>query len=54
MPQLILTGGAYLIGLGFILFVFNFMWSASRGKAATGDPWAISDDSPAAAPAPAE
>ncbi len=54
MPQLILTGGAYLIGFGFILFVFNFMWSASRGKAATGDPWAISDDSPAAAPAPAE
>ena len=54
MPQMILTGGAYLIGLGFIVFVFNFMWSASRGSTVSGDPWPLSDDAPAATPQPAE
>jgi len=54
MPQMILTGGAYLIGLGFIVFVINFMWNASRGKAVSGDPWAISDDAANAASVPAE
>ena len=54
MPQMILTGGAYLIGLGFIVFVFNFMWNASRGKTVSGDPWAISDDAVDAASVPAE
>ncbi len=54
VPQLILTGGAYLIGLGFIVFVINIIWSASRGKVAAGDPWPVEHDtaaSPAAAPA---
>lgn len=41
LPQLILTASAYLIGLGFIAFVVNIMWNASRGRAAAGDPWAI-------------
>lgn len=54
IPQLILTGGAYLIGLGFIVFVVNIMWSASRGRIVSGDPWAVEHDtvaSPATAPA---
>ena len=55
LPQLLLTGGAYLIGLGFILFVINIMWSATRGRTAEADPWAIEHadkmSAPAAAPA---
>ena len=54
-PQLILTGGAYLIGIGFIIFVFNIMFSANRGRQTTGDPWEIEQDSSTgAATAPAE
>ncbi|MDH3665547.1 MAG: cbb3-type cytochrome c oxidase subunit I [Paracoccaceae bacterium] len=53
--QLALTGGAYLIGLGFIVFVVNMMWSASRGAKATDDPWAVDAEPGAgAAPVPAE
>jgi len=44
MPQMMLTGAAYLIGLGFMVFVTNIMWSASRGNPVSGDPWALSDD----------
>jgi len=54
MPQMMLTGGAYLIGLGFIVFVFNILWNASRGKTVSGDPWLIERNSvaaPAATPA---
>ena len=54
-PQLVLTGGAYLIGIGFIIFVFNIMFSASRGRQVTGDPWEIEQDATTgAATAPAE
>lgn len=38
-----LTVAAYLIGLGFVLFIFNFAFSASRGAPAPDDPWAVSD-----------
>lgn len=54
MGQMMVTLSAYLIGLGFIVFVINFMRSARSGEVATGDPWAISDDAAAAAAAPAE
>ena len=57
-PQLILTGAAYLIGLGFMVFVFNIMRSSTRGVAVSGDPWAIGDSDNAKAgsakPVPAE
>ena len=54
MPQMILTLSAYLIGLGFIVFIIIFALMSSRGQAVTGDPWAVSDDALLAAPAPAE
>ena len=56
IPQLILTGGAYLIGLGFIVFVINIMLSATRGATVVGDPWAIDGEDAAdgAKPVPAE
>lgn len=44
MPQIMLTAGAYMIGLGFMIFIFNIMWSASRGRTADADPWAIAYD----------
>ncbi len=55
-PQLLLTGGAYLIGLGFILFVVNIMWSATHGRIVRGDPFPLEDEKthPAASAAPAE
>jgi len=58
VPQLILTGGAYLIGIGFIFFVFNLMWSSTRGRTVQGDPWPVvlqeSGQSAPATPTPAE
>lgn len=56
MPQLMITAGAYLIGLGFIVFVINIIWSARRGATVTGDPWPVvhkTETGPAVA-APAE
>jgi len=55
-PQLILTGAAYLIGLGFIVFVYNIMRSSTLGTTVSGDPWAIEDNdtSGSAEPVPAE
>ena len=53
-PQLVLTGSAYLIGLGFVVFFVNMVWSATPGAAATDDPWAIRDNVTADAPQPAE
>ncbi|MEC5383916.1 cbb3-type cytochrome c oxidase subunit I [Aurantimonas sp. C2-6-R+9] len=44
--QMMLTGAAYLIGLGFLVFVFNIVWSATRGPLAVGDPWLVSDEAP--------
>ena len=53
--QLTLTGGAYLIGLGFIIFVINIMLSANRGREFSGDPWAIEHEAnTGAAATPAE
>ncbi len=54
--QLWLTVAAYVIGLGFVVFIVNFAVSARRGIEARGDPWAPADDlgqaaRPAAAPA---
>ncbi len=53
-PQFILTLSAYLIGLGFIVFIYNFIRSASRGASVTGDPWALSSDATVGAEVPAE
>ncbi len=56
-PQLWLTVAAYVIGLGFIVFVVNIALSARRGVPAAPDPWAADADEGApegAAPAPAE
>ncbi len=53
-PQFILTLSAYLIGLGFIVFIYNFIRSASRGASVTGDPWALSSDVTVGAEVPAE
>lgn len=54
--QTTLTGGAYLIGTGFIVFVINIMLNASRGAIVSDDPWAIEGDDQAtpAKPVPAE
>ena len=56
MAQLTLTGAAYLIGLGFLVFVYNVMRSATRGVAVSGDPWAIEggNEAGSAEPVPAE
>ncbi len=48
--QFWLTGFAYLIGFGFILFAINIVWSANRGAEVTDDPWATSDETLAGAP----
>ena len=52
-PQFWLSVAAGVIGLGFIFFVVNIAWSASRGQPANADPWALSDESDDAAPAAA-
>ncbi len=52
--QLMLTGAAYLIGFGFLVFVVNMVWSATRGKPVEGDPWQIRNEAtidPATLPA---
>jgi len=54
MPQFLLTIGAYLIGLGFLVFIFNFAWSARRGPAAPDEPWPVEHDGPVEAATPAE
>lgn len=53
-PQFILTIGAYLIGLGFIVFVVNFAWSARRGRAAPEEPWPVEHEAAVPAATPAE
>ncbi len=52
--QLVLTGGAYLIGLGFIVFVFNVAWSARSGQISPADPWPVEHEDAAASAVPAE
>ena len=39
--QLWLTVSVYLVGLGFLLFVWNFLRSYRRGEVVTADPWEI-------------
>ena len=52
--QLWLTVAGGLIGLGFLVFMFNLAVSAGRGAAAPADPWPIEGAEPGvAAPSPA-
>ncbi|NIR28748.1 MAG: hypothetical protein GWN84_05410 [Gammaproteobacteria bacterium] len=39
IPQFWLTVAGFAVGLGFLAFVFNLLWSARRGEAVRGDPW---------------
>jgi len=41
IPQLMITVGGYLIGLGFIIFIYNFARSARHGELAPDDPWPV-------------
>ncbi len=43
IPQLWLTVAAYVIGLGFVVFVINVAVSARHGRPAADDPWAVRD-----------
>lgn len=54
MPQMAITMGAYLIGLGFLVFIINFAWSASHGQPAADDPWPVEHDAAIASATPAE
>ncbi len=53
--QLFISIGGFLVGLGFLFFAVNLVWSARYGKKADDDPWpVIMDDNevaPVAAPA---
>jgi cytochrome c oxidase subunit 1 len=44
MPQMMLSAGGYLVGLGFIVFIVNVAWSARSGKPAVDDPWPVEDE----------
>jgi cytochrome c oxidase subunit 1 len=35
----IISGGAFLLASGLLLFVFNIAWNWRKGKPATADPW---------------
>ncbi len=37
--NLISTIGSYILGIGIVLFVVNFIWSLRRGEPAGEDPW---------------
>jgi cytochrome c oxidase subunit I len=54
MPQMMITVGGALIGLGFIVFVVNVAWSASRGQPVSGDPWPVEHDAAVPSAVPAE
>ena len=54
MPQMAITMGAYLIGLGFLIFIINFAWSATHGQPAADDPWPVEHDAAIASATPAE
>ncbi|WP_160115965.1 cytochrome c oxidase subunit I [Candidatus Halocynthiibacter alkanivorans] len=51
--QMMITVGGYLVGAGFLAFIFNIAWSAKYGKVAADDPWPVIHDlnNPAEAPA---
>jgi heme/copper-type cytochrome/quinol oxidase subunit 1 len=53
--QLFITIGGYMVGTGFLIFIFNVAYSARWGKDAPDDPWPLEMDEPAAdAAQPAE
>jgi cytochrome c oxidase subunit 1 len=55
MPQMMLSAGGYLVVLGFIVFIVNVAWSASRSQPVSDDPWPVEEEVAAvAAAAPAE
>ncbi len=54
IPQMFITMGGFLVGLGFLFFAVNLAWSAKYGKPAPDDPWPVEHDTrtaPAAVPA---
>jgi len=53
--QIFITIGGYMVGTGFLIFVFNVAWSASRGQKAPDNPWPLEmEDTPSKATQPAE
>jgi cytochrome c oxidase subunit I len=53
--QLFITIGGFLVGIGFLLFAINLVWSSRFGKPAADDPWpVIHDDKATAVATPAE
>ncbi len=53
--QLFITIGGFLIGTGFLFFIFNIAWSARFGKPADDNPWPlVMDDNAAPTAQPAE
>ncbi|NOZ32762.1 MAG: hypothetical protein GXP01_06750 [Alphaproteobacteria bacterium] len=55
IPQMFITIGGFLVGLGFLFFAFNLAWSARYGKPSDEDPWPVEHDEKAASAAvPAE
>ncbi|MEZ4728485.1 MAG: cytochrome c oxidase subunit I [Caldilineaceae bacterium] len=39
LPNLLSTLGAYLLALGILLFIINWLWSLNKGEAAGNNPW---------------
>jgi len=52
--QFFITIAGYLIGTGFLVFIFNFAWSAKRGEAAADEPWPVKYDKSIDSATPAE
>jgi cytochrome c oxidase subunit 1 len=38
-PQLWLTVAGFVVGVGFLIFLANLLWSARNGEIVEGDPW---------------
>ncbi len=54
LPQFWITMGGYLVGTGFLVFIFNFAWSARSGQPAADEPWPVENDNTLANATPAE
>ena len=53
--QIFITIGGAMVGLGFLIFIFNVAWSSRWGKEAPENPWPLEMDEPnATATQPAE
>ncbi len=53
--QLFITIGGYMVGAGFLIFMFNIAWSAGWGREAPADPWPVEmDETDAKAVQPAQ